>query len=131
MLNLPGEKPVARPTETNVGAAAVGAGVGALFGPVGAGMGGLVGGIMGTNKLPLDQAVGKDLASRGLGMGSFQRLSRSRARLLFTDASGGYWTIEVQTESAPTLEQEVVEDGLYDETIRRLNEWQKSRAGSP
>jgi hypothetical protein len=109
--------------------AAVGAGVGAVLGgPIGAGLGGLLGGALGTSKLPLEQAVVQLLTARSLGLASLERLSRNRCRLLFTDASGGYWTVESRVNAASTTDQDAVEDALYDALAAQLDQWSSAHA---
>jgi hypothetical protein len=117
-----------RPTETSAGTA-VGAGMGALFGrPLGAGLGGLLGGMLGTSKMSLQQAVTQALADRELRFASFQRLSPLRGRLLFLDATEGYWTIEAQIDAPPQSDQELVDDTLYDALLAKLEQWQATHA---
>ena len=82
-----------------------------------------MGGLWGTSKLSLRQAIANVLAARSLRLASFERLSPSRGRVLFLDATDGYWTLEPRLNPPAPSDRDATDDALYDTFVGQLDEW--------
>ncbi len=105
-----------------------GALVGALFGyaltqnPGGALAGTAIGGALGNQPQPLNYALRQAFTEKGLNVINFYRLGRSAAKILFL-SQDGYWTLESQAPQNPKMTIEQVEDWLYGDLTKKLDDF--------
>lgn len=119
---------MARPTRTNPLAAAAGAGVGAFAGPLGAALGGLFGAAIGTDPLPLDEALRDALRQRDLQLVKAGFETPHSYRVLFARGPGRYWTLRVRVDRSPNEAQTALLDRVYDRVLDAVEEWRKQYA---
>jgi hypothetical protein len=129
-MNISGKlnKIVPRPKVT---ANYAGTGLGALIGglllaptAVGAAAGAFLGSAANPTKpLPLDAALAKFVADKGLQFGGFERIRWNCIRVVFgTGANFFYIDADVQSNRASFSSVEALEDALYDAATNRIEE---------
>lgn len=108
-----------------------GTGVGALLGGlllgpaiVGAAAGAFLGSVANSTKpLPLDAALAKFVADKGLQFGGLERLRWNRIRVVFGHGANFFYVdAAVQPNQAHFPSVEALEDALYDAATHRIGE---------
>ncbi len=116
-----------RPRET-VGGAILGSLLGYALtqNPGGVVTGGTLGGILGSQPLPLHQALRQKFTEKDLEVVNFYRLGRFAAKILFR-YQNVYWTLESRAPQTPPMTTEQIEDWHRRRPNRKNRRFSQSR----
>lgn len=110
-----------RPRDTSPLAAGAGAALGAILaGPAGAAVGGLLGAGAGTEAVPLEEALRRELRNHGLTFENLRRAARFEVHVLCSDRQRRIWPVVGRVSADRSYTPDQLDDALFDAVVQAI-----------